>query len=82
MPPLEPRRWKADCEAQKFLEQLWDQGEISPSDKPEAIFNQYKEFNKHFELATFRSHLNKLRHKRGATRKIIIMRNVLSTYAL
>ena len=71
MPPKVDRaqRWTSTCDAQRLLEELYDNGNISSSDAPIDIYNRHDEFKKNYELSVFRTHFNMLRNKRGALRK-------------
>ena len=70
MPPKVDRsqRWTSTCDAQRFLEELYDSGAIAPSDLPADIYSKHDIFQ-NFELSVFCTHLNMLRNKRGALRK-------------
>ena len=67
MPPIEPKRWTSNSEAQRKLKELFDNGDISPTTDPKQIFRKHDVFNKHFELATFRLRFRKIRNERGAS---------------
>ena len=59
-----PPKWNATCEGQKLLDSKFKSGELHQNSRPKDTWEQSEVFKK-YKLATFRTHLHKMKTKYG-----------------